>query len=396
LVGPLHNVRVLVLAGAGPVPFVSMLLGDMGAHVVRLVAPPHRSKRARTQATPVGKIADPFNRHVDMIAIDLKDPTGYARVLKLVSLADVFIEGYRPGIAEQLDLGPDPLLELNSRLVYARLTGYGQHGPLAKDAGHDINYFAQAGALHTTAQGGQARRPPISLLAGHRACGTIAAYGIVCALLEARSSGQGQIVDAATVDTVALMTAKSQSLCAAGINFGEPSADNLDPTAPFYDTYQCADGRYLAVGALEPDFYGEFVARLGVDLTNWPDQNDRGHWPLLRELIADAIMQRSRNDWAAIYSGTDACVTPVLSSDEAAVSPHNSERGLYEDVDGVLHCTPAPRLSRTPPLRPVAPPTSTLDFDDLATNWAGCVQCSRSTRRVAARVPEPKIVTAST
>ncbi|ORA78378.1 CoA transferase [Mycobacterium malmoense] len=382
MTGPLHGVRVLVLAGMGPVPFVSMLLADMGAHVVRVV-PPRRQGRARPQTAAGCEPADPFNRHVDTVALDLKGPGGSACVLNLVSVGDVFIEGYRPGTAERLGLGPDVLLELNPRLVYARLTGYGQHGPLAKDAGHDINYLAQSGALRGMARGGEAP-PPVSLLAGYGGCGTIAAYGIVCALLEARSSGQGQVVDAATVDAVALMSAKLHGLCAAGLYSEESGADFLDEGVPFYGTYQCADGRYLAVGALKPEFYCAFIARLGVDTTAWPGQYDRRQWPHLRERIADALKQRSRNDWAAIYSGTDACVTPVLNSDEAAVAPHNSERGLYEKVDGVLHCAPAPRLSRTPPRPPASPPTALLDFDDLAANWAGCARCPRSAERVAA------------
>ncbi|MEE4023665.1 CaiB/BaiF CoA-transferase family protein [Gordonia sp. PKS22-38] len=368
--GPLHGVRVLVLAGMGPVPFVSMLLADMGAHVVRVTRPAHRSARTLSQTDTLRDDADPVNRHVDSVAIDLKSSDGIDEVLELVSSADVFVEGYRPGVVERLGLGPNVLLEHNPRLVFTRMTGYGQSGSHAHEAGHDINYVAQTGALYAMARRGEAPRPPINLLGDYAGGGTVAAYGIVCALLEARTSGHGQVIDAAMIDGVALLTAKLQGLRAAGLYADDPGTNFLDSGAPFYDTYRCADGGHLAVGALEPDFYAEFVSRLGVDTETWPDQNDRDRWPLLRELIADAVKQRGRDEWAAIYAGTDACVTPVLTFDEAAVVPHNADRSMYQEVDGVLHSAPAPRLSRTPARTPARPPRDLLSVRDVVAQWA--------------------------
>lgn len=369
MTGPLNGVKVLVLSGMGPVPFVSMLLADMGAHVVRVVRPPHRSARTLNQTDALRDDTDPVNRHVDSISVDLKDPAGVRQIIDLAAAADVFIEGYRPGVVERLGLGPNVLCACNSRLVYVRMTGYGQDGPMSQDAGHDINYVAQTGALHAMARYGEAPRPPINLLGDYAGGGMTAAFGIACALVEAKTSGLGQVIDAAMIDGVALLTAKLQGLRAAGLYSDEPGTNFLDSGAPFYDTYRCADGRYIAVGALEPDFYREFVCRLGVDTSQWPDQNDRNTWDRLRELIADAIRHRSRDEWTMIYTGTDACVTPVLSFDEAAVSPHNATRNMYGDVDGLLHSAPAPRLSRTPAREPAQPPSGLRTVDDIASQW---------------------------
>ncbi|GAA5035162.1 CaiB/BaiF CoA transferase family protein [Streptomyces siamensis] len=372
--GPLAGVRVVVLAGMGPVPFTGMLLADMGAHVVRVTRPANRSARALSQTDGLGPQHDLANRGVDAVAVDLKDPEGVETVLRLVEAADVFMEGYRPGVAERLGLGPDIVTARNAAVVYTRLTGYGQSGPLAKVAGHDINYVAQSGALHAMARRGEAPRPPINLLGDYAGGGMMAAYGIVCALLEARTSGRGQVLDAAMLDGVAVLTAKLQGLRAAGLYDDEPGTNFLDSGAPFYDTYRCADGRYLAVGALEPDFYREFTSRLGVDVADWPDQNDRSGWPKLRELIASAVESRTRAEWADVYAGTDACVTPVLSFDEAADDAHNAQRQVFQRVDGVLHPSPAPRLSRTPGRVPAAPSAVPVEARDLIESWkAGSV-----------------------
>ncbi|WP_081998604.1 CaiB/BaiF CoA transferase family protein [Sinomonas humi] len=369
MTGPLTGIRVLALAGMGPVPYVSMLLADMGADVVRVVRPPSRSARALSQTVGLTEEADVVNRGIDAVAIDLKDPDGRDAVLRLAAEADVFIEGYRPGVVERLGLGPDELLDCNGRLVYVRLTGYGQTGPRSRDAGHDINYVAQSGALHAMARAGGAPRPPINLLGDYAAGGAMGAFGIVCALLSAARTGRGQVIDAAMVDGVAALTAKLQGLRAAGLFSDEPGTNFLDSGAPFYDTYECADGRYVAVGALEPDFYREFVSRLDVATEGWPAQDDRARWPELRGLIAQAIGSKSRDEWQRVFAGTDACVTPVLSFDEAAVDPHNAERGLYEVVGGVLHPAPAPRFSRTPPRRPSVPQSGTRKLGELMDRW---------------------------
>jgi alpha-methylacyl-CoA racemase len=372
MTGPLAGVRVVVLAGMGPVPFTGMLLADMGAHVVRVVRPPSRRARSLSQVDGLSEEHDVANRGVDTVAVDLKDPAGVDLVLRLASAADVFIEGYRPGVAERLGLGPDDILQQNPAVVYTRLTGYGQAGPLAREAGHDINYVAQSGALNAMARPGEAPRPPLNLLGDYAGGGMTAAFGIACALLEARASGRGQVIDAAMVDGVALLTARLQGLRAAGLFRDEPGTNWIDSGAPFYDTYPCADGRYLAVGALEPDFYREFTARLGVDLTGWPDQDDRAAWPRLRELIAAAVAARPQAEWAAIFAGTDACVTPVLTFEEAARHPHNAQRGVFDRVDGVLHPAPAPRFSRTPARRPATPASGPVDVRRLVESW-----CSR-------------------
>ncbi|MGW5570365.1 CaiB/BaiF CoA transferase family protein [Nocardia thailandica] len=369
MTGPLAGVRVVVLAGMGPVPYVSMLLADMGADVVRVVRPPHRSARALSQTDGLTETADVVNRGVGSVAADLKDPQGREAVLRLADSADVFIEGYRPGVTERLGLGPADALARNPRLVYVRLTGYGQTGPRAQDAGHDINYVAQSGALHALASAGGAPRPPINLLGDYAGGGAIGAFGIACALVEAARTGRGQVIDAAMVDGVAILTAKLQGLRAAGLYSDEPGTNFLDSGAPFYDTYLCADGRYLAVGALEPDFYAEFVGRLGVDTADWPAQNDRREWPRLRELIAEAVLRHSRDEWEAIYRGSDACVSPVLTFDEAATDAHNAHRGVYTRVAGVLHPTPAPRFGRTPARTPTVPATGTTDIADIHARW---------------------------
>jgi alpha-methylacyl-CoA racemase len=290
-------------------------------------------------------------------------------VLELVESADVFIEGFRPGVAERLGLGPEVLLACNASLVYARLTGYGQTGPLAHTAGHDINYVAQSGVLNALRRDGEAPHPPINLLGDYAGGGAFAAFGITCALLEARASGAGQVIDAAMVDGVAALSARIQGLRAAGVYHDEPGTNYLDSGAPFYDTYRCADGGFLAVGALEPDFYAEFVARLDVDCSDWPDQQDVAQWPRLRSLIANALCTRTRDQWAAVYEGTDACVTPVLDFDEAAADVHNAKRSLYQMVGEVLHPAPAPRFSRTP-ARPVSVPSAeAADLHQILGDW---------------------------
>ncbi|MEJ2870437.1 CaiB/BaiF CoA-transferase family protein [Actinomycetospora sp. OC33-EN08] len=368
-VGPLAGVRVLALHGMGPTPFACMLLADLGADVVRVVRPPNRQGRALAQTDAMAPEYDLANRGVTSVEADLKDPDGITAVLRLVAVAEVFVEGYRPGVAERLGLGPAELHTVNSTLVYARLTGYGQSGPRSQQAGHDINYVAQSGVLHAMARSGEAPRPPINLLGDYAGGGLIAAFGIVSAVLAARASGCGQVVDAAMLDGVAVLGAKIQGLRAAGRYSDEPGTNDLDSGAPFYDTYRCADGRHLAVGALEPDFYAEFLKGLEVDTSGWPDQDDRPRWPELRELIAGALATRTRDRWAAVYAGTDACVTPVLTFDEAAVDPHNIARGVYREVDGVLHPCPAPRFSATPAREPAHPPSGTVSSDSVLARW---------------------------
>jgi alpha-methylacyl-CoA racemase len=369
--GPLNGVRVLVLAGMGPVPFASMVLADLGADVVRIARPPSRQARLLEQAAALSPEHDLVNRGVRSVAVDLKTAEGVEQVLSLCASADVFMEGFRPGVVERLGLGPDVVQAHNPALVVARLTGYGQDGPLARTAGHDINYVAQSGILHALARAGSAPMPPINVLGDYAGGGTVAALGVVAAVLEARTSGVGQVVDAAMVDGVAMLTAKIQGLRAARLHSDDPGSNYLDGGAPFYGTYQCADGRYLVVGALESDFYREFVSRLGVDLCDWPDQGDKAQWPRLRELIAQAVAARTMADWAEVYAGTDACVTPVFTFEEAAADPHNRQRGLYVEIDGALHPAPAPRFSRTGSRPPATPePVGAVPVEALLDQWS--------------------------
>ncbi len=367
--GPLKSVRVVVLAGMGPVPFVSMLLADMGAQVVRAVRPQTAPRRALAQTEGLRDEADVVNRGVETVTADLKDPADVERLLAVLETADVLIEGYRPGVVERLGVGPEVALARNPRLVYARLSGWGQTGPLAQMAGHDINYLAQSGALAAMARQGEAPRPPINLLGDYAGGGLLAAYGIVSALFEAQNSGLGQVIDAAMVDGVALLTARLHGLRADGLYSDEAGTNYIDSGAPFYDTYRCRDGKFLAVGALEPSFYEVFLEHLGVDTDEWPAQNDRSRWPELRQRIGSVLATRSRDDWALLFEGTDACVAPVLNFDEAAKSPHNQERDLYTTHDGVLHPAPAPRLSRTPaePIRPAGGHHE--DLSELYSTW---------------------------
>lgn len=367
--GPLSGVRVIVLAGMGPTPFASMLLADMGAEVIRITRPPARARKSGTPADAMSAEHDIVNRGVDSVVIDLKDPAGVDSVLALVSRAEVFIEGFRPGVAERLGLGPEALLAARPNLVYARLTGYGQSGPLAREAGHDLNYVAQSGALSALGRHGEAPHAPINLLGDYAGGGALAAFGIVCAVLEARQSGTGQVMDSAMADGVAMLTSKIQGLRAAGLFSDERGTNFLDTGAPYYDSYRCADGKYLAVGAIEPHFYQEFISRLGVDTSSWPAQDDRAAWPRLREVISTAVTARPRDEWAAVYAGSDACVTPVLDFEEAAQHPHNAERGMYRRVAGVLHPAPSPRFSRTPARTPQAPSQHPIDVLGLLSRW---------------------------
>ncbi|WP_104104746.1 CaiB/BaiF CoA-transferase family protein [Arthrobacter sp. 08Y14] len=365
--GPLEGVRVLALAGLGPGPFASMLLADLGADVVRVDRPPHRLARALGQTAEFTARQDVVNRGTRSIALDLKSSEGVSRVLELAAEADVFMEGFRPGVTERLGLGPEALLQANARIVYSRLTGFGQDSEFAATAGHDINYLAESGALHSMGGEGLRPKPPLNLLGDYAGGGLLAAFGIVSAVLRARTTGEGQVVDAGMVDGVALLTAKLQGLRAAGLLSDLPGTNFIDSGAPFYDTYKCSDGRYLAVGALESDFYRQFLSGLGVDTDGWPDQNDESSWPELRRRISEAVKERTMREWAGIFDSLDACVSPVLTFDEAAQRHH--KRGLYAELDGALQPAPAPRFSRTPARPPATPDENLLDVGELLASW---------------------------
>lgn len=339
--GPLAGIRLVELAAIGPAPFGVMLLGDLGADVVRVDRVP-RAAPGGAHASMVG-----LSRGRRSIALDLKHPRGLQLLLCLSDGADVLVEGFRPGVAERLGFGPDVCRERNPRLVYARVTGWGQEGPLAHRAGHDIDYAAIAGALHPIGRPGEPPPPPLNLVADFGGGGTYVAIGVLAALLERERSGQGQVVDAAMVDGVASLTAMFHGLLAANGWTTQRGSNLLDGAAPFYDTYRTADGGFLAVGCLEPQFYAQFLDRLGLDPADWP-QFDRDRWPEQKRQLAAIFARRTRDEWLACFEGSDACVAPVLSLTEAPQHPHVAARGTFVTLDGVRQPAPAPRLSRTP------------------------------------------------
>lgn len=337
--GPLRGVRVIEVASLGPGPFGAMLLADMGADVLRL---------ERIGDTSLGAGAwNPLNRSRPSAAVDLKHPAGRALLMRLAGDADALIEGFRPGVMERLGLGPDELLAANSRLVYGRMTGYGQDGPLSQVAGHDINYISIAGALGAIRREGERPLAPLSLIGDFGGGGMLLAFGVLCALLEARSSGRGQVVDAAMVEGAALLSTMFHGFIAAGMWPGAPGANMIDSGSHWYDTYETADGQFIAVGALEPQFYAELLRLIGIEPDELP-QWERERWPELKQKLAAVFLTRTRSQWAALLEHADACASPVLTLQEAPQHPHNIARGTFVDVGGVVQPAPAPRFSRTP------------------------------------------------
>ena len=365
--GPLEGVRVVEVASIGPGPFTAMLLADMGAEVVRVDRVP--ASGGDPSATAADPSVDVLNRGRRSVAVDLKHPDGAATVLRMVEQADVLLEGFRPGVMERLGLGPEPCLARNPRLVYGRMTGWGQDGPLARAPGHDINFIAVAGALRGIARPGERPVPPLNLVGDFGGGGLLQAFGVVCALLEARRSGQGQVVDTAMADGAALLMAMVCSLRASGRWGGEPGTNLLDGGAPFYDTYETLDGRYVAVGAIEPRFYSELVRGLGLDPEELPDQVDRSRWAEAEGQFATAVRARTRDEWCALLEGSDACLSPVLDLDEAAAHPQLRARGTYVEAAGVVQPAPAPRLSRTPGAVGGPPPRPGQHTDEVLAAW---------------------------
>jgi alpha-methylacyl-CoA racemase len=341
--GPLAGVKIIEMAGVGPAPFAGMLLADMGADVVRIDRKP-TGARDGFDALAGGAFLDRGRRSV---ALDLKKPEAVAAALDLVAGVDALIEGFRPGVMERLGLGPAVCLARNPRLVFGRITGWGQEGPLAGSAGHDIDYIALSGALHAIG-GKDAPSAPLNLLGDFGGGAMFLAFGVVCALLEARGSGRGQVVDAAMTDGVARLMAMTYQLKARGFWRGERQANLLDGGAPFYGVYRCADGKWVAVGALEPQFFAALVDRLGFAAGEFADRWDRRAWPAMRARLEAAFAERPRDEWAALFANSDACVAPVLDMDEAPRHPHNVARRTFVDVDGAPQPAPAPRFSRTP------------------------------------------------
>jgi len=355
-VGPLDGVAVIEIASLAPAPFGCMILADLGADVLRV----ERVEHCGGQAAPP---ADPLIRGRRSIGLNLKDPAGVDLLLRLADNADVLVEGFRPGVAERLGFGPDECARRNPRLIYGRMTGWGQHGPLAPTAGHDIGYIAVSGALAPIGRAGERPVPPLNLLGDFGGGGMLLALGILAALVERASSGRGQVIDAAMVDGSALLTAYLYGLRAQGAWSDERGTNLLDGGAPFYDTYQTADGRYVAVGALEPQFYAALLRGLGLAGADLPAQLDRSGWPELRRRLAEAFASRSRDEWADVFAGTDACVAPVLGLGEAPEHPHALARDAFVEAGGIRQPGPAPRFGRSAAAAPAPPPRPGADTD---------------------------------
>jgi len=336
--------RVVEIAGIGPGPFAAMLLADMGADVLRI----DRAGAVAPVAEDTPPPLDLLNRGRRSIGVDLKTEGGSEVVLRLVERADAFIEGFRPGVAERLGIGPNDCLARNERLVYGRMTGWGQDGPMAAAAGHDLNYIALAGALHPIGRAGSPPPPPLNLIGDFGGGALYLAFGIVCGVLEARTSGQGQVVDAAMVDGAAHLTTMFHSMKAMGFWSDERESNLLDGGAHFYDTYETSDGKFVSIAPLEPKFYAELRALAGLDDEDWGAQMDRSRWPEMKLRLGEVIRTRTRDEWCSLMEGTDACFAPVLDLSEAPLHPHNRERGTFTEVAGVTQPSPAPRFSRTP------------------------------------------------
>ena len=362
--GPLAGVRIVEIAAIGPVPYCAMLLSDLGAEVVRI---------DRAGGVDRGVLnGDPryelLNRGRRSVALDLKRPQGLEAALRLVARADALLEGFRPGVAERLGLGPEACLARNPKLVYGRMTGWGQDGPLAAAAGHDINYIALGGALHAIGRAGERPVPPVNLVGDFGGGALFLAMGVLSALLEASRSGRGQVVDAAMVDGVASLTTMLHGLLAAGSWVPERGVNLLDGGAPFYDTYETRDGQFVALGPLEPKFWAELVRGAGLDVEGL-QQEDPAHWPEIRRRLEALFRSRTRDEWCGLLAGTDACFAPVLSLAEAPGHPHLKARGTFVEIDGVVQPAPAPRFSRTPGRIQGPPRTPGQDTEEVLRAW---------------------------
>lgn len=336
--GPLQGTRVIELAGIGPGPFCGMMLADMGAEVIRV---DRITGKSSFQANDV------LTRGRRSIAIDLKSSDGREVILRLCEQADAIFEGFRPGVTERLGIGPEDCMARNSRLVYGRMTGWGQDGPMAQAAGHDINYIALAGALHGIGRKGERPVPPLNLVGDFGGGGMLLAFGLVCAMLETQKSGKGQVVDAAMVDGAATLMAMFFTMKASGMYSDERGTNLLDGGAHFYDSYETSDGKYISLGSIEPQFYALLVEKAGLDKEDFSNQMDQGKWSELKANLIELFKTKTRDKWCEIMEGTDICFAPVLSLSEVADHPHNKARATFAELEGMLQPTPAPRYSRS-------------------------------------------------
>jgi alpha-methylacyl-CoA racemase len=361
--GPLSHLTVIELAGIGPGPFACMLLADMGARVIRIDRPPTPARGGLDALMRNDSVVD---RGRQSLSLNMKDPRAVDAVLRLVETADILVEGFRPGVAEKLGLGPAQCHTRNPKLVYGRMTGWGQTGPLAHTAGHDINYVSLSGALHAIGTAAQPL-PPLNLVGDYGGGGMLLAMGMLAAVTRAQHSGEGQVVDAAMTDGAALLMAAQYGLMAKGFWKDARESNFLDGAAHFYGTYACLDGKHVSVGAIEPQFYRQLLELCGITDVHFQQQWEQGEWPALREKLAAMFRTRTRAQWCELLEGTDACFAPVLSMGEAADHPHNRARGTFVRQDGVVQPAPAPRFDRTPSaLPPKAPRTGEHTVELLA------------------------------
>lgn len=373
MTGPLQGLVVTELAGLGAAPFAGMVLSDLGARVIRV-------ERVGGGGLFAPSPNDVLSRGRESMILDLKTPDGVGVALRLVAMSEALIEGFRPGVTERLGIGPGECLAVNPSLVYGRMTGWGQDGPMASMAGHDIDYIALSGALHPI--GGADPVPPLNLVGDFGGGGMLLAIGVIAGVLHARESGEGQVVDAAMVDGSALLTASHHGYMADGWWVPRRRSNLLDGAAPFYATYRTSDGSHVAVGALEPQFFAELLEGLGLTTDDVGLQNDRDGWPAMRETFARVFSTMTRDEWAAHFDGTDACVAPVLSIEEAPKHPHNIARNTFRDVDGFTQPSPAPRFSVTvpevgkPPIAPGQDTDSVLTFLGYSRDEIGTLRSS--------------------
>ncbi|MFZ6848944.1 CaiB/BaiF CoA transferase family protein [Undibacterium sp. RuRC25W] len=365
--GPLTGLRVIEMVGLGPCPFAAMMLADMGAEVIRIdkKTPPGASN----PFPMLGTRFDVMARGRRSLALDLKQSSDQAVLLELIDKADILLEGFRPGVMERLGVGPDICLARNAKLVYGRITGWGQHGPLAQAAGHDINYLALTGMLHAMGRADTPPAPPLNLVADFGGGAMMLAFGVVCATLEAQKSGLGQVIDAAMVDGSALLGAMLYGFKQFGAWRSEREANLLDGGAPFYDSYACADGKFITIGAIEPQFYALLLKLTAVDDPLFLSQMEMSSWPQLKQKFSALFATKTRSEWCTVLEGTDVCFAPVLDMDEAASHSHNIARKNFIDVDGVMQPAPAPRFSRTPATVGMPPSTPGQQSLQILQDW---------------------------
>ena len=370
--GPLDGFKILELAGIGPGPMAAMLLADMGATVLRV---------ERLEPAGLG-VQRPLNCDITLrsrkaIALDLKTTSGVNKALQLVEKSDALIEGFRPGVTERLGLGPNDCFAMNPKLVYGRMTGFGQNGPMAQAAGHDLNYIAMSGALAAIGRSGQKPTPPLNLVGDYGGGALYLVVGVLAALLEAQKSGKGQVVDAAMVDGAASLMAAPFGMFAAGLLTKDRGSNVLDSGAYFYDSYECLDGKFVSIAAIESKFHSEMFSLMELDISLVQNQMDRENWPRLKKMMEEKFKTKTRDEWTSIMGGSDACFAPVLEMDEVADDPHNAERETFINIDGVTQPAPAPRFSRTPNPDPTPPiKADMIELEDALDGWLSTEEIS--------------------